>query len=437
MLVHICRRWRRIVFESQRTLHLRIFCTCRTPVLKTLHCWPMIPIDVQYGGSLELGHPAPKDEGNIMASLKQSSRVSSINLTATQSLLDKLSAIEKPFSELEDLVLLSRDGVLLTLPTAFRWGPRLRCFHSTRVAIPGLLQLLYFSTNLVDLQLHEVLDFWQFPPEVLTDALSGMTQLQSLSLHFLSTTNYRVLHPQSWGCAVLPVLTRFNFRGTAEYLEGLVVRIDAPRLGDIEVTFFDALTVDLSILSEFIDQIEIQKSHRRAHILSSEHSISISLIQPGASTCLKLQLLREPLSDQLSSMAQICTSFSALLSNVEDLRISVTRPSSGQDNSNHEKWLMRMIRQFKYARWLCVAGVPSTNTVFSLPLSVLGRATLLPALNRPCITEPAPHYARAPLLDAVASVTNSLRLSGGIIGVEYDKPGTNELRGTGTTFLQC
>ncbi|KAH9031229.1 hypothetical protein EDB85DRAFT_2146247 [Lactarius pseudohatsudake] len=256
-----------------------------------------MPIDVQYGGSSELGLPAPKDGGNIMAALKQSGRVSSINLTATQSLLEKLSAIEKPFSELEDLVLLSRDGVPLTLPTAFRLSESLlpHFVLSDQLEIKPAAshlaakhsEVLYFSTNLVDLRLHEVLDFWQFPPEALMNALSGMTQLQSLSHHFLSTTNYRVLHPQSWGCAVLPVLTRLNFRGTAEYLEGLVVRIDAPRLGDFEVTFFDALTVDLSILSEFIDQIEIQKSHRQAHILSSEQAISISLIQPGASTCLK------------------------------------------------------------------------------------------------------------------------------------------------------
>ncbi|KAH9043476.1 hypothetical protein EDB83DRAFT_2553967, partial [Lactarius deliciosus] len=73
-LVHICRRWRRIVFASQQALHLRIICTHGTPVLKTLDCWPAIPIVVKYGGSVDLDPPAPEDEDNILAALKQSDR---------------------------------------------------------------------------------------------------------------------------------------------------------------------------------------------------------------------------------------------------------------------------------------------------------------------------------------------------------------------------
>src|ERR1700761_9067646 len=77
-LVHICRRWRRIVFTSQRVLQLRLFCTHGTPVSQTLYCWPDIPIIVQYGGSPTLDPPGPEEEGDIMVALKQSGRVSSI-----------------------------------------------------------------------------------------------------------------------------------------------------------------------------------------------------------------------------------------------------------------------------------------------------------------------------------------------------------------------
>ena len=89
-----------------------------------------------------LDPPAPEDEDNIIAALKQSDRVSSISLTVTSSLLEKLSTISEPFSELEELVLLSQDNLQLTLPSAFRWGPRLRTLHSTRIAFPSLPQLL-------------------------------------------------------------------------------------------------------------------------------------------------------------------------------------------------------------------------------------------------------------------------------------------------------
>ena len=159
-LVHTCRKWRRIALASQGALHLRLFCTHGTPVQKTLDCWPTLPIVVQYGGLIALGPPTPEDEDHIMAALKQSGRVISISLTITTSLLKKLFTIEGEFSELQDIVLHSQDGLPLTMPNAFRWGQRLRRLHSTGVTFPALLQLLSSSTNLIDLQLHEFFFPW-------------------------------------------------------------------------------------------------------------------------------------------------------------------------------------------------------------------------------------------------------------------------------------
>ena len=124
-LVHICHRWRSIVLASQQALQLRLFCTDGTPVRKALDCWPALPVVVQYGGSLALDPPSPEDEGNIIAALKQSDRVSSISLAVTSSLLDILSG---SFTGLEVLVLLPRSSICqsLTLPSAFRYGPCLR-----------------------------------------------------------------------------------------------------------------------------------------------------------------------------------------------------------------------------------------------------------------------------------------------------------------------
>ena len=221
-LVHICRKWRRIVFASQQSLHLRLFCTPGTPVLKTLDCWPALPIVVQYGGSPASYPPAPEDEDNIMAALKQSDRVSSISLTVTNSLLEKLSAIERPFSELEDLVLLCGYDVPLTLSSAFRWGPRLRTLHLTRAAIPALPQLLFLSTGLVDLQLHKISRVGCISPEAFANALSGMPHLQTLSLHFLSSAPYRDyvgLPPKPSERVILLALTSLKYRGTSEYLD--------------------------------------------------------------------------------------------------------------------------------------------------------------------------------------------------------------------------
>ena len=410
--MHICRKWRRIVFASQRAL---LF-THGTPVLTTLDYWPTLPILVRYGGLPALNPPTPEDEGDIIAALRHSDRVTSIRLTVTSSLLEKVSAIERPFSELEDLVLLSRDSVPLTLPNTFLWGSRLRRLHSTRIAVPALLKLLYSSRNLVDLHLHEVLNPWHFSPEVLTNALSGMAQLRSLSLHFLSTLGYRILPPPPGERVVLPALTSFNFRGNTEYLEGLVARIDAPCLGDIEVAFVNEIISELPALSVFIDRIEMHKSYRRADILSSDHRISIILIQPGAPTCLKFRLLCEELSDQLLSVAQICTHFSAFLFNVEDLRICATRSSgSWKDILFIERWL-EPISSFTGVKRFHVAGYLSSDIVRALQLP---DKTVLPALHILYIPQPEPRHA--PLPEDVASFMTSRRLSGCPIAVEYEQ----------------
>jgi hypothetical protein len=436
-LVHICRKWRCIVFASQQALNLRLLCTHGTPVLKMLDCWPTLPIVVQFAGSLALDQQTPEDEDDIMAALKQSTRVRSINLTVTSSLLGKLYEIEQPFSELEDLVLGSRDSVRLVLPRTIQWGSRLRRLHLTRLTFPPtLFQLLYFSGNLVDLQLHEVLDPWNFPPDDLTNVLSRTPQLRSLSLHFLSATKpHRALYTVRR--AILPVLTRLDFRGITGYLECLVDGIDAPSLGDIEVTFFNEFTLnlDLSQLNEFIDRVGMHSSHCRAYIISSERVISISLTQPGVPTCLKFHLVCEPLRGQLFSMARICRSLSAFLFNIGELHISAARPSRWEDRLLNERWL-DPINSFEGVNEFHVSGNLSTSIVRVLQLADSRCETVLPTLHKLYIPQPGPGHE--PLTEAVVSFMISRLHSGHPIAMEYEQPHhINELHGIGTMIFSA
>jgi hypothetical protein len=48
-LVHVCRKWRGIVFGSPRRLDLQLFCTARTRVRETLDVWPLLPIAIWEG----------------------------------------------------------------------------------------------------------------------------------------------------------------------------------------------------------------------------------------------------------------------------------------------------------------------------------------------------------------------------------------------------
>ena len=438
-LMHICRKWRHIVVASQRHLQLRLFCSHAAPVLKTLDCWPTpwptLPIVVQYGGSPALDPPATEDEDNIVAALKQSDRVTSISLTVTRSLLKKLSAIKRPFPALEKLMLVSQDGAQLTLPSTFQWSPRLRCFHSSRVAFPSLLRLLYSSKNLVDLQLHEVLHPSIFPPEVFMNAFSGMVQLRSLSLHFPSIIVHVNLPPTSEQLVVLPALTRLNYTGRAEYLEGLVSRMDAPLLGDIKLTFLNIAVTNLPELRKFTNRIATHNSYHWADILASELGISVCLTQPGDSTCLKLQSSRKPLSEQLYFLSRICNQLSAFLLNVEDLRITAQRPLGQGDIRCSAKWL-EPIKSCRSVKWLHVSENISTLITWSLQLPYM--KNVLPALHKLCIKlrirelKPCDSLMR----ESVVSLMVSRRLSGRPVAVEYQRIRVNELGGTGSRSAQ-
>jgi hypothetical protein len=49
-LGYVCQKWRQVILTSPLGLNLRLYFTYRTPVLKALHCWPVLPITMQYGG---------------------------------------------------------------------------------------------------------------------------------------------------------------------------------------------------------------------------------------------------------------------------------------------------------------------------------------------------------------------------------------------------
>ncbi|KAH9059930.1 hypothetical protein EDB87DRAFT_1831801 [Lactarius vividus] len=418
-LVHVCRKWRHIVFASPLGLRLRLYCTHRTPVLKSLDYWPALPIVVKCGGSLSLDPPTPQDEDNIVAAMKHSQRVASISLTVTSSLMEKIGTIIEPFWGLEDLVLLSPNSVQLVVPCTFRWGPRLRSLHLTRVAFSALPRRLLSSPSLIDLQLHEIPSAGYFSPETFANALSGMTRLQSLSLHFLSLpcrNNHINVSPPSGRRVVLPSLTHLKFRGSSNYLDSLVARIDAPCLGDIEIKFFTQLTYDVSQLGQFFDRIETQKSYHRTDVLTSKRAVSISFTKRGSPTQLRLEISCRQSDWQLSCMAQICNHLPASLLGVGDIGINTTRPSSGKVDVDCELWL-ELVRSFRHAKRLFVAGKLATDIVRALRSADGGPVTVLPVLQDFYVLEPVLLYV--PVREVMAPFVTFRRHRGRSVRVKH------------------
>ena len=420
ILAWVCQRWRQVIFTSPLGLNLRLYCTYGIPVLETLHFWPPLPIIVEYERVPNLDPSAPKDDDNIIAALKQSGRVSSISLTVTSSLLGKLSVLSEPFSELEELALLSGDNMQLTLPSTFRWGHRLRTLHSTGIAFPSFPQLLLPSHDLVDIQLHEIPSAGYISPEAFAIALSGMTQLRSLTLHLLSFPRRRSffgLPPQPGERSILPALTNLKYRGTSKYLDSLVARIEAPNLEEINITFFSQPTMDASELGRFIERIEKQTPISRGEVQTSEHAISISFTDSSTSTPLRLQISCKQLDWQLSCMAQVCDQFSPFLFRVNSVEINATEPSSGNNDANGEQWL-ELIRLFGGARDFSVAGELTADILCALRPSNEENTTMLSSLRHIRVQEPM--VMHGPSWDAVQSFIALRSISGR--PVEVDAP---------------
>jgi hypothetical protein len=152
-LVHVCRKWRIVVFGSPRRLNLRLrWGTDSRPIRarKTLDIWPPLPI--------VLSQSCRWGIGNVMAALGHNDRVCDINLwgpLSSSELEDVLAAMQQPFPGLTSLVLMPYNGRAQVIPNSFLGGsaPHLRILTLHDIGFPGLRKILSSATHLVELDL--------------------------------------------------------------------------------------------------------------------------------------------------------------------------------------------------------------------------------------------------------------------------------------------
>ena len=255
-LVHVCRRWRCIVFGSPRHLNLQLVCTQRTPARDMLDVWPALPLRVFYSITQR------ENVDNIIAALECSDRVYRIFLIWGLGFDSKMSdifmgAMQQPFPELTYLALMSSDKTMAVVPDSFLGGstPRLEYLNLLGIPFPGLPKLLLSTTHLVTLHLYNIPHSGYISPDRVVAALSTLTSLESLWLQFespRSCPDQASRRPSPKTRSVLPGLTDFNFKGVSEYLDDLVARIDAPQLNSLDITFFNDIVFDTPQLVRFI-----------------------------------------------------------------------------------------------------------------------------------------------------------------------------------------
>ena len=264
-LVHVCRRWRNLVFGSPRRLDLRLICSEKTPARDTLDVWPALPLIILYY----------EREGadNIVAVLERSDRVCKIDLTNLgRSDLEQLSAaMQVPFPELTFLRLFSNGETVSALPDSFLGGsaPRLEFLSLKGIPFPGLPKLLLSATHLVTLQLRDIPHSGYFSPEAIVTAFSTLTHLVNLRLLFVSPQSRpdpEHQHPPPTTRSVLPNLRYFQFKGDSEYLEVVMAPIDAPRLDHLDIIFSNDIVFDTPQLTQFISRTPIMLALEEAHV---------------------------------------------------------------------------------------------------------------------------------------------------------------------------
>ena len=324
-LVHVCRKWRNIVFGSPRRLNLRLYCRETTPVREMLDIWPPLPLMVSHCSTI-------LSMDNTFAALEHNDRICYLNLYGFPSSHSEkvLVAMQQPFPALSSLELEFGDETVPIDPASFLGGsaPRLKYLRLGRISLPRLPKLLLTATHLAGLDLQKIPHSGYISPEAMVTCLSMLTRLQSLVLRFESPRsrpdrNNRLPPPPTR--TLLPVLTMFWFTGVSEYLEDLVARIDAPLLHDFCTVFFHQLIFDTPRLTRFISRTPefMLKAHSNKALLAfSAKGVSVSF-SPTFLRELGLTVSCKRLDWQLSSLAQVCSSFPpAFIPAVEHLHIT-------------------------------------------------------------------------------------------------------------------
>ena len=373
-LVHVCQRWRNLVFGSPRRLDLQLYCTVGTPAKDRLDIWPALPLIIQglpslsstmdnirpalrLTGFIGQGFPSPSlSMDNIIAALGQSNRVRHVVLyLAGWQWEGILAQMQVPFPELADLRLWLIDGIDETpaIPDSFlgRSAPRLRALYLNRISFPGLPKLLLSATHLVELDLYGTPHSAYISPKAMVALLSVISSLETFGLGFRSPQSRPHLespsppHPKR---SILPILRTLYFRGVIEYLEELVTRIDAPQLGKMEIVFFNQIDFDCPRLTQFINYTPTLRGLDEARVQFDNHTASVTLRSQTSKfrfDCLRLCISCRERGWQLSSIEQVCNSLPHL-STVEDLYVERRYPVLVRkgDSIENALWLEILLR---------------------------------------------------------------------------------------------
>ena len=419
-LVHVCRRWRSLVFLSPLRMNLQLYCTPQTPAKDTLDLWPPLPLVIH--GSIA----SSPNTDNVIAALGQNDRVCNVELhLAGWQLQEVLAAMQVPFPELTDLRLWSHNETPPVIPDSFLDGysPRLRNFslHGILFKFPGLRNVLLSAAHLVFLNLSAIPHSGYVSPETMVAFLSVMSNLEIFSLGFRSPRSRPNLESRSLPRlkrSILPALRRLHFKGVIEYLEELVTRIDTPQVDGMDITFFNQIDFNCRRLAQFINHAPKLRSRDEVHVQFDDNIAGISLRNRTSDFSLRVCELLINISCretdwQLSSVEQVCKSFYPLAT-VEDLYIEHGYSQLIWKNDAIENILwLELLLHFTAVKNLYLSKEFAPGVATALQ-GLVGRTEVLPRLQNIFVEGLEP---LGPLQESIEQFVAARKLSGHPIAI--------------------
>ena len=339
-LAQVCRWWRYLILASPLQLDLHLLCTYGVPIANMLAHSPPLPLTILYheGGR----ETTEEDDEGILLALEHTDRVQYIHLDLpSPKLLKFITIMDEEFPILERMYIWSRTegDRSLVLPRTFQ-APHLRHIGLLRAALPIRSPLLTTTVGLVSLMLIEIPPSAYFPPNHLLTRLSLMPQLETLLIEFYSPLPNRDVERQSLNTPImthitLPNFRLFRFKGVSAYLEGLLNRIRAPLLGELEIVLFNQLTFTVPRLLQFMDALETL-SFGRVQLSFGYDSAEFKTFQLGerGGHSFRMEIKCRHLDWQVSSAIQILTALQPVLSAVEQLTLSHVEHSQSPEWHN-------------------------------------------------------------------------------------------------------
>jgi hypothetical protein len=434
-LVHVCTKWRDLVFGSTRRLGIRLWYKANLPLEEMLSMWPPLPIDIW----VDTGKCYYEDT-NIIAALdsEHNDRISRINLwdILWSEMEDVLAAMHRPFPALTCLVLAvdvyehMMESPLSAVPDSFLGGsaPHLQILILHHIPFPGLPKLLLSATRLVKLYLTRIPVSVYFPPEVLVDCLSVLTRLEILNVgfdefgeSFLGRFDQTSRYPPPPKRLLLSVLTELSFRGSNEYSEDLVARIDAPLLDTLRIAFFREPVIDTLQLSRFIGRAPKLKTRDEARVVFYQREVSVALPLPQTNNVppLKLGISYKQTQLHLSPLARVCgSSFPKdFIPAVNHLDIIWNLwGSEDPEVIENSEWL-ELLRPFTAVKSLYISEEAVPRIAPALQELVGERVIeVLPALETLTLYK----SASGPIQEGIARFVSARQLTGHPVAISYE-----------------